>query len=63
MTLMAEIAKLAKDNDLHMQTHISECIAEINVAENAFQTSYAKIYDGIGILTNKVNLQPIINFG
>lgn len=57
MTLMVEIAKLAKDNDLHIQTHISECIAEVNVTEGAFKTKYANIYDINGILTNKVNLQ------
>ncbi|OAD58694.1 Guanine deaminase [Eufriesea mexicana] len=58
MTLMKELGKLAKNKNLHIQTHISENLDEIEAVRNKFPeySSYAAVYDAAGILTNKVLL-------
>lgn len=54
MPLMKELAQLAKQDDLHIQTHISESVGEIEFACSIFHTdSYAAIYDEAGLLTDK----------
>ncbi|XP_053971668.1 guanine deaminase isoform X1 [Hylaeus volcanicus] len=55
MTLMKELGKLAKKEDLHIQSHISENLDEIKAVKSKFPewSSYAAIYDAVGLLTNK----------
>ncbi|XP_071643222.1 guanine deaminase [Temnothorax longispinosus] len=58
MELMQELAKIAKEQDLHIQTHVSENKDEIAAVEAAFpnQPSYTAVYDAAGLLTNKTVL-------
>lgn len=54
MPLMKELANIAKQNDLHIQTHISESLGEIEFACSLHKKdSYSSIYDAAGLLTNK----------
>ncbi|XP_043261853.1 guanine deaminase isoform X2 [Colletes gigas] len=55
MTLMRELGKLAKEKDLHIQSHISENLDEIEAVKNKFPecSSYADVYDASGLLTSK----------
>lgn len=57
MPLMIELGKLAKDNDLHIQSHISESVSEIDAVKNTYKMKYAEVYDAAGLLTNKVRLK------
>lgn len=54
MPLMIALGKLAKDNDLHIQSHISESVSEIEAVKNIYKMKYAEVYDAAGLLTNKV---------
>ncbi|XP_016950683.1 guanine deaminase [Drosophila biarmipes] len=51
--LLKELGDIAKRFDLHVQSHISENLAEIEVVKGIFKSSYAKAYDEAGLLTNK----------
>ncbi|XP_024947674.1 guanine deaminase isoform X9 [Cephus cinctus] len=58
MELMKELAKLAKKFDVHIQTHISENLDEIEAVRHLFKdySSYSAVYDEAGLLTNKTIL-------
>ncbi|XP_017104668.2 guanine deaminase [Drosophila bipectinata] len=51
--LLKQLGDIAKENDLHIQSHISENLAEIEVVKGIFKTSYAGAYDEAGLLTKK----------
>ncbi|KAI8044794.1 guanine deaminase [Drosophila gunungcola] len=51
--LLKDLGDIAKRFDLHVQSHISENLAEIEVVKGIFRTSYAAAYDEAGLLTNK----------
>ncbi|XP_076641594.1 guanine deaminase isoform X2 [Halictus rubicundus] len=55
MILLKELGKLAKEKDLHIQSHISENLEEIEAVNQLFPqcSSYADVYDTAGLLTNK----------
>ncbi|XP_066253549.1 guanine deaminase isoform X1 [Euwallacea similis] len=53
---MKELAKIAKNNDLCIQTHISENVEEVRIVRETFGMSYAKAYDESDILTPKTIL-------
>lgn len=54
MPLMKELAAIAKKDDLHIQTHISESVSEVEFACSLFQKeTYSEIYDEAGLLTDK----------
>ena len=52
--LLRELGDIAKKHDLHVQSHISENLQEIQVVNDIFKTSYAGAYDEAGLLTKKV---------
>ncbi|BEI86730.1 hypothetical protein CcaverHIS002_0700760 [Cutaneotrichosporon cavernicola] len=56
--LLSALGKLAKENDLPIQTHISENHAEIEAVRKAFPDlpSYAGVYDHFGLLTPRTIL-------
>ncbi|KAG7206141.1 hypothetical protein KM043_003533 [Ampulex compressa] len=58
MNLMKELSKLAKEKDLHIQSHVSENLTEIEVVRQTYPNypSYVAVYDGAGLLTNKTVL-------
>ncbi|XP_060817178.1 guanine deaminase isoform X1 [Bombus pascuorum] len=58
MTLMKKLGKLAKEKNLHIQTHVSENQDEVEAVKNNFPEypSYAAVYDAAGLLTNKTVL-------
>ncbi|KOC67513.1 Guanine deaminase [Habropoda laboriosa] len=58
MILMRELGKLAKEKNLHIQTHISENTDEIKAVKEKFpeHSSYAAVYDEAGLITNKTVL-------
>ncbi|KAH8304921.1 hypothetical protein KR018_005045 [Drosophila ironensis] len=51
--LLKELGDIAKRDNLHIQSHISENLAEIQVVKDIFGTSYAGAYDEAGLLTKK----------
>ncbi|TDG51951.1 hypothetical protein AWZ03_001621 [Drosophila navojoa] len=51
--LLQKLGNIAKQYDLHVQSHISENLTEIEVVRDIFQTSYANAYDEAGLLTKK----------
>ncbi|XP_061402132.1 guanine deaminase [Musca vetustissima] len=51
--LLSGLGAIAKEHNLHIQSHISESVAEIDFVKQLFGTSYAKAYDNAGLLTNK----------
>ncbi|XP_017057108.1 guanine deaminase [Drosophila ficusphila] len=51
--LLKDLGDIARRFDLHIQSHISENLAEIEVVKGIFKTSYAGAYDDAGLLTNK----------
>lgn len=55
ITVMKELGKLAKEKDLHIQSHISENLDEIKAVISGFPecASYAAVYDAANLLTNK----------
>ncbi|KAK2589021.1 hypothetical protein KPH14_001864 [Odynerus spinipes] len=63
MELMKELGKLAKERDIHIQTHISENVDEILAVRNTFKDypSYAAVYNAAGLLTNKTVLAHAIH--
>lgn len=52
--LLQKLGDIAKQNDLHVQSHISENLDEIEAVKQIFNTSYASAYDDAGLLTKKV---------
>ena len=53
--LLKRLGKLAKDEKLPIQTHMSENLAEVALVKELFpdQTSYAAVYDAHGLLTDR----------
>ncbi|XP_034660462.1 guanine deaminase [Drosophila subobscura] len=51
--LLQELGDIAKRLDVHVQSHISENLAEVEVVKGIFRTSYAGAYDDAGLLTKK----------
>ncbi|EDW81446.1 uncharacterized protein Dwil_GK11019 [Drosophila willistoni] len=51
--LLKQLGSIAKSDDLHIQSHISENVSEIEVVKGIFKTSYAQAYDNAGLLTKK----------
>lgn len=51
--LMKELAKLAKEYDLNIQSHISENLGEIDLIRETYKMSYANVYKEASLLTNK----------
>ncbi|XP_020283668.1 guanine deaminase [Pseudomyrmex gracilis] len=58
MQLMKRLGEIAKARDLHIQSHVSENLAEIDAVKKAFsdQFSYTAVYDSAGLLTSKTLL-------
>ncbi|XP_072746241.1 guanine deaminase isoform X2 [Anoplolepis gracilipes] len=58
MELMQELAKIAKEKNLHIQSHISENEDEIKTVKQVFkeQLSYTAVYEAAGLLTSKTIL-------
>uniref|UniRef100_A0A0A1WM49 Guanine deaminase n=2 Tax=Zeugodacus cucurbitae TaxID=28588 RepID=A0A0A1WM49_ZEUCU len=51
--LMNKLGEIAHKNDLHIQSHISESLSEIDFVKSLYNTSYAEAYDNAGLLTPK----------
>ncbi|XP_011693824.1 PREDICTED: guanine deaminase-like isoform X2 [Wasmannia auropunctata] len=56
MELMKKLAEIAKDKDLHIQTHISENEDEVEKVKQTFSNTYAAVYNSAGLLTRKTIL-------
>ncbi|XP_011693825.1 PREDICTED: guanine deaminase-like [Wasmannia auropunctata] len=58
MDLMRQLANIAKENDLHIQTHVSENKDEVIEVKRVYpdQPTYAAVYDSAGLLTSKTIL-------
>ncbi|KAJ8970933.1 hypothetical protein NQ314_000956 [Rhamnusium bicolor] len=56
MDLMKELGKIAKEQDLHIQTHICENLDEIRLVKEKYNLLYAKVYDEANLLTSKTVL-------
>uniref|UniRef100_A0A182QLR4 Guanine deaminase n=1 Tax=Anopheles farauti TaxID=69004 RepID=A0A182QLR4_9DIPT len=56
--LLRELGKLAKQHNLHVQTHVSENLGEIETVKQLFPSSphYAGVYDEMGLLTDRTVL-------
>ncbi|XP_066139212.1 guanine deaminase [Euwallacea fornicatus] len=53
---MKALGKIAKNNNLCVQTHISENVEEVQIVKESFGMSYAAVYDESDILTAKTIL-------
>lgn len=55
MQLMTELGKLAQENNLHVQSHISENEGEVQTVAEMYPdcANYAQVYDKAGLLTQK----------
>ncbi|CAD6993218.1 guanine deaminase [Ceratitis capitata] len=51
--LMDKLGEIARNNDLHIQSHISENLSEIDFVKALYKSSYAEAYDNSGLLTSK----------
>lgn len=56
MELMKELGQIANFGDLHIQTHISENIEEVQLVESQYAMPYAQVYDEANLLTKKTIL-------
>ncbi|XP_011262743.2 guanine deaminase [Camponotus floridanus] len=57
MELMQELAKIAKEKDLHIQSHIAEDRDEKEIVKEVYgDTTCTAVYDSAGLLTNKTIL-------
>lgn len=56
MSLMKSLGKIAREEDLHIQTHISENPMEVELVEQIYGMNYAEVYDNAGLLTPKTIL-------
>lgn len=59
-TLMKFLGDLASSKKLHIQTHVSENLKEVDAVKAKYNMSYAQFYDSMGILTPKVNVTLLI---
>lgn len=61
---MEGLAQLAAKHDCHIQSHICESRSEIDWVQELFpwSTSYADVYDTVGLLTDKVRLNKSDQF-
>lgn len=55
MDLMKRLAEMARNRGLHIQTHISENVGEVEYVRELYPqcANYADVYDQAGLLTNK----------
>lgn len=53
---MKNLAALAEEYDLHIQSHISETEEEVRLVKEKFGDSYAEVYHAAGLITDKVLL-------
>ncbi|CAG9762268.1 unnamed protein product [Ceutorhynchus assimilis] len=53
---MTELGYIAKNNNLSIQTHISENLDEVRLVKEEFGLSYANVYDKSNLLTDKTVL-------
>ncbi|XP_067616638.1 guanine deaminase isoform X1 [Eurosta solidaginis] len=51
--LMTKLGEIAKENRLHIQSHISENVSEVQFIKSQYKCSYAEVYDSTGLLTSK----------
>ncbi|KAK5328396.1 hypothetical protein LTR93_002181 [Exophiala xenobiotica] len=60
---LTRLGALAKDEDLRVQTHISENLGEVKLVKDLFpeQKSYADVYDQHGLLTPKTILAHAVH--
>lgn len=60
---LSQLGALAKDEDLRVQTHISENLNEVELVRELFpdQKSYADVYDHHGLLTAKTILAHAVH--
>lgn len=58
MELLKELGRIAKEYNLHIQTHISESLGEIDLIKTLFPdcNNYADVYDKSNLLTRKTVL-------
>ncbi|XP_012280211.1 guanine deaminase [Orussus abietinus] len=58
MELMTMLGNVAREMDLHVQTHIAENLEEVKIVSETFKqhSSYAAIYHAAGLLTKKTLL-------
>lgn len=58
MELMKQLGKIAREKDLHVQSHVSENLDEIAAVKQIFKDcpSYTAVYEEAGLLTNKTVL-------
>ncbi|XP_025269141.1 guanine deaminase-like [Camponotus floridanus] len=54
--LMQELAKIAKEKDLHIQSHVNETKDEVERVKEEFGDTCTAVYDSTGLLTNKTIL-------
>ncbi|XP_030372667.1 guanine deaminase [Scaptodrosophila lebanonensis] len=54
--LLTRLGSMAKRLDVHIQSHISENLAEIDAVKGIFKTGYAAVYDNASLLTKKTVL-------
>lgn len=52
--LLKELGCIAAENNLNIQSHISECKDEIQLIWDIYGKGYAQVYDDAGLLTPKV---------
>jgi guanine deaminase len=62
MTLMKELGAISKEHSCHIQTHLSENLAEIAWVKELFPSNqnYSQVYDEAGLLANKTILAHAI---
>ncbi|XP_074040709.1 guanine deaminase isoform X2 [Leptinotarsa decemlineata] len=56
MDLMKKLGQIAKEKNLHIQTHISENTVEVDMVKSKYQMPYANVYDEADLLTPKTIL-------
>ncbi len=54
--LMKETAKIARQKNLRIQTHISEQMSEVEMVKKIFGDNYASVYDRAGVLYHRTVL-------
>jgi guanine deaminase len=60
---LSRLGELAKEQDLRIQTHISENVNEVKLVKSLFpeQNSYAEVYDVHGLLTERTILAHAVH--
>lgn len=53
LELMTGLAKLAKQYDLNIQSHISENLGEVDLIRQMYKMPYAKVYEAANLLNDK----------